>query len=137
MALSDITIAGNLSTASSFQAAGSETVTFTPGASHTITGSNQFYNLTIDDSSVATADTITFAASASQIVLGTLILKGNATNNLKLRSSSTPTQWWIFPQSVITVGGYLDVKDSLAVSNTIHSGANFINSGNNTSWIFP
>ena len=65
--------------------------------SQTISGSNNFYNLTADTSAGSAAETLYFAAGSTQAIAGYLTLKGNSTNKLLLRSTSTGTQWNITP----------------------------------------
>lgn len=104
------------------------------GTSQTLSGSSTFYNLT---KITAAADTLTFAAGATQTVSNTLTLQGAAGNLLSLRSSQTGNQWRINPQGTRTID-YLDVKDSnnTNASAIIAAGHNVTNSTNNTNWTF-
>jgi hypothetical protein len=115
--------------------AGSDTVTLASGSNHTISGSTTFYNLTMDDSGNSANDTLTFASAATQTVTGTLLLKGNATNDLILQSSSPNSQWKINPTTA-TVSN-VNVQDSDNTNAiTIAAGAGSTDSGNNTNWSF-
>ena len=115
---------------------GGNTVTLATGFSNFYGNSISFYNLVMDDSGGSAADSITFAQGDTYTVTNSLVLKGNATNKLKLRSSTNGIQWNLIPPAGTTVGPYIDVKDSDS-SVTIHSGANNTNSGNNVNWSFP
>lgn len=133
-----MTIGGSWSNSGTFTS-GNNTVTFSPGANHALSGATSFYNLTMNDSGNSAADTLTFPASTTTTISagGTLTLKGNATNDLKLRSSTGGTQWTLTAPAGITIGPDLDVQDSKS-TNAIHSGAGYVNSGNNNAnWSFP
>ena len=117
--------------------AGTSTVIFTSGANHALTGSTAFYNFTMDTSATSAAKTLTFSSGGTTTVSNILTLKGNATHDLLLRSSTPGTQWNLVPPASVTpLGGNLDVQDSNS-SAAIHSGASSIDSGNNTNWSFP
>ncbi|HLD51658.1 MAG TPA: LamG-like jellyroll fold domain-containing protein, partial [Sediminibacterium sp.] len=126
-------VTGNWANNGSTFTAGTGTVTLN-GTSQIISGSSTFYNLT---KSVSSADTLTFTAGTTQIISNTLTLNGASGQLLSLRSSSTPTQWNINPQSTRTLS-YLDVKDSNNTNATAidTTGLNITNSLNNTNWTF-
>ena len=128
-----ITLAGNWSNSGTFSAqAGTVTL---DGTDQSVSGTTSFFNFT---KTVATAATLTFAASATQTFTGTLTLQGNSTTDrLALRSSSSPTRAIIDPQSTRTVD-FLDVKD---INNTNATAItcetpNCFDSGNNLNWNF-
>lgn len=116
--------------------------TFTPrtgtttfaGTAQSLSGATTFYNLA---KSVSSATTLTFPASATQTIQGTLTLNGASGNLLSLRSSSPSTQWSIDPQGTRTIS-FLDVQDSNNTNATAISagGLSITNSGNNTNWDF-
>lgn len=98
----------------------------------------QFYNL----KKVGGGQTLFFntGANGAVEVLNNLTLRGTATNNLLLRSTSTGTSW-----QLISLGprdlNWLDVQDSHNVDDSIPplpgvviSVVNWTNSGNNTAW---
>lgn len=129
------TISGNLINSGGELGGAAGTITFSSGASHTISGSTTFNNLTMDDSGNASADTLTFASGATQTVSNTLTLKGNSTNNLKLRSSNTGTQWLVNPTTAVAQD--VDVEDSDNTNATaISANGKSVNSTNNTNWDF-
>ncbi len=105
------------------------------GGDQTISGSTTFYGL---KKTTSAARTLTFPASATQTITGTLTLKGASGALLSLRSSTSGTQWKMDPQGTRSVQ-YLDVQDS----NNVHatkistSGLHITDSGNNTGWSFP
>ena len=127
-----VNVAGNFANSGTFTAR-TGTVTFN-GTSQTIFGSTSFYNFT---KSVSSADTLTFTASSTQTIAGTLTLQGASGQLLSLVSSSSPTQWNIDPQGTRTIG-YLDVKDSNNTNATAitTSGFTITDSGHNTNWTF-
>ncbi|MBI4970898.1 MAG: hypothetical protein HZC17_03560, partial [Candidatus Omnitrophica bacterium] len=104
------------------------------GANQIISGSTTFNNFT---KTVTAADTLTFAASSTQTIAGTMTLQGAAGQLLSLRSSIPGTQWNIDPQGTRTIA-YLDVQYSnnanVALINALGTGS--VSSGNNTNWLF-
>lgn len=98
-----------------------------------IVGSTTFYNLT---KTTSVAETLSFEASSTQTILGTLTLKGVAGTNLEL-ISSTPTSQYNVNAANIEVE-YLDVQDFNNTSgNVIQAGGkNVTDNGNNTGWNF-
>jgi hypothetical protein len=111
----------------------SGTVVFN-GTNQTITGSTTFNNLTKTTASTAS---LTFPASATQIIEGTLTLTGQANNLLSLISSSEDTPWNIDPQGARTIS-YLYVQDSNNTNaSDIEAGCFHVtNGGNNDGWNF-
>ncbi len=104
-------------------------------ASVIISGSTTFYNLIWVVTSSG-SPTLTFTAGTTQIIQGTLTLKGLAGTRLLLRSSSSGTPWNIDAQGGRVLNS-LDVKDSNNInSSPMLADANSINSGNNTNWSF-
>jgi hypothetical protein len=104
------------------------------GNSQTISGSTTFNNLTKTSSSNVT---LTFPASTTTTITGTLNLQGTSGSKLSLRSSSTGSQWRIDPQGGRSISN-LDVKDSWNTNtNTILAGGtSSVDSGNNINWDF-
>jgi len=128
-----LSVSGNWSNSGTFTPH-SGTVTLSPTASQTISGSTTFYNLT---KSVTAAATLTFTAGTTQTITGAMTLNGASGKLLSLRSSSSPTQWSINPQGTRTIA-YLDVKDSNNVNTTAIDarGTNSTDSLNNINWTF-
>src|SRR5207249_2743309 len=128
-----INLVGNWNNTGGTFNAGSASVILT-GANQTISGSTTFNNLT---KTVATARTLTFDATGTQTITGTMLLQGSSGQLLSLRSSSFGTQWKIDPQSVRTIA-FLDVQDSNNINATAINavGTNSVDSGNNTNWVF-
>jgi trimeric autotransporter adhesin len=124
-----INLAGNWTNSGTFTPQGG-TVTLN-GTSQSISGNTTFYNLT---KSVATAATLTFAASSTQTVTGTLTLSGAAGQLLTLASSSPGTQWNINPTGRSV--SYVSVSYSNNTNATAISPTNSTNGGNNTNWSF-
>jgi hypothetical protein len=93
-----------------------------------------FYHLTKTSSS---SSTLTFTAGRTCTIEGTLTLKGTSSSFLKLRSSSSGTQFTLAPQGS-TALQYLDVKDSKILGITIDATDTslYTNSGNNSGWTF-
>ena len=118
---------GNWSNSGTFSP-GNGTVQF-DGTNHGVNGSSTFYNLI----STTAGGQLTFEAGKTQTITGLTRLKGASGNFLRLRSSSSGTQWKINPQGTRDIN-YVDVKDSNNLSSTIISPANFTDSGNNTNW---
>ena len=124
------TVTGNWTNNGTFNANGGN-VSFTDG-NHTFAGSTTFFDLTAV-ASVASR-TLTFTASTTQTIQGTLSLNGAAGKLLLLRSSATPSIWTINATGAQSVS-YLDVKDSTATT-TIYAGSTSVDSLNNTGWVF-
>ena len=114
---------------------GTGTVILITNKTSTISGSTNFYNLTIDASSEA--KTVRFAAGSTQTISGTLTLKGAPGKILTLAryGGVTGSRWNLSVPSSINVGGYLNVSDS-AASRTITTGPASIDGGNNVNWQF-
>ena len=139
----NLTLGGNF-TKSGTYTSGNNTVTLTPGASHTFTGNSiSFYNLTMNDSSATSSDTVTFVAGKTYTVTNVLTLEGSASANLKLRSATGGTQWKLTPSAPTSaVTDCLDVEDSDNTSTTSlkaggGSGTCYTNSADDTHWSFP
>ena len=96
---------GNWSNSGTFDP-GSSIVQFT-GTSHAINGSSTFYNLKCEIS----GGTINFEVGKRQTISNSLTLKGSSGNYLSLRSSTSGTQWELYPQGTTDID-YVDVKDS-------------------------
>ena len=126
---STITASGNWDSLLGTFTYGTSTVNLT-GVNKSIAGTSSFYNLT---KSTTTADTLTFPASATTTVSGTLTLNGDSGQLLSLRSSVSGTPWGLnLPGSMS--GSYLDVKDSNASYGGVASSTASVDSGNNTNW---
>ena len=129
----DITVSGDWMNQGGTFAHNQHTVTLN-GTDQALSGSSLFYHLT---KTVATADTLTFAAGSTTTVAGDLTLQGGIDQRLALRSSSPGTAWNIDPQGARTIA-WLDVMDSHNLNTlNIDAGArNIIQSGNNMKWLF-
>ncbi len=130
-----ITVSGNWTNNDSFTA-DTSTVIF-DGSNQAINGSTTFYNLT---KSVASADTLTFDAAGTQSIAagGHVSFNGAADNLLRLRSSSTPTQWGFNVDAGATTDiHYVDVQDSDASAGaTVSAYFSQQPSANNLNWSF-
>ncbi len=104
------------------------------GINRSIIGSTTFYNLT---KTVTSADTLSFTAGTTQIILNNLTLKGISGNILTVASTTPGSQWSIDPQGTVDIQ-YLSVTDSNNINaNAIQTlGLNITNGGNNTNWNF-
>jgi hypothetical protein len=130
-------VSGNwLSTASQPFVAIGGTVTFTGGSSHSISGTNTFFNLTMDDSGASSPDTLTFQSSTTQTINGILSLRGGSLSSvlsIVASSNGTPASLKVSTQ---TMGGFLHVQDNLP-DHVLHTGMSS-NLGSNTgSWLTP
>ena len=130
----NITVGGDYSNSGVFTAR-SGTVTF-DGTNQSITGSNTFYNFT---KSVASTDTLTFQAGATQTFGGTVTINGASGNLLSLVSSTPGTRWNFTVNAGATKSiSYVDVKDSDASGSDVSQKAikpsNSIDGGNNIHW---
>ncbi|MBP5401624.1 MAG: hypothetical protein J6Y36_00540 [Treponema sp.] len=101
--------------------------TITPGTStvtvkDSITGSNNFYNLT------TTGTALAFEAGKTQTISGTFTADGTS-----LESSTAGTQWVIDVASASAVVSNVSVKDSSSVNLITPTGTN-ANLGNNINW---
>jgi len=101
--------------------------TITPGTStvtvkDSITGSNNFYNLT------TTGTALAFEAGKTQTISGTFTADGTS-----LESSTAGTQWNIDVASANAVVSNVTVKDSNSVNLITPTGTN-VNLGNNINW---
>jgi autotransporter-associated beta strand protein len=110
----------------------SGTVVFATPSQATITGGNTFNNFTC----TTPGKQINFGAGETQAVLGVFTVSGANGNNIKLRSSSGVSKWSIrFPNGSQTVG-YVDVRDSDALDNSVTVGGGNDSGNNNANWIF-
>jgi hypothetical protein len=103
-----------------------DVITFTAGVSHTISGTNTFSSIAMDDSGVSTADTLTFPGGATTTLIGAPHLKGNSTHNLTVTSSTAPTKFTLTSPATTAgspVGSRLTVTYS-AATNSQHTGVN-------------
>ncbi len=126
-----LSVGGNWTNTGTFTA-NSGTVVLN-GTNQTLTGDSTFYNLT---KSTTATDTLTFAAGSIQTIapLGTITLSGALNNLLSLRSSATPSVWYLNVNSTaVATVGYVDFKDSNASGKNIIP-TNSVDSGNNTNW---
>ncbi|MDD5732064.1 MAG: hypothetical protein PHU42_04195, partial [Patescibacteria group bacterium] len=113
--------------------ASTSTVNLT-GANQAVSGSTTFNNFT---KTIASADTLTFAAVSTQTFTGVLTLQGapSPSTRLSLRSSSPGTQWNIDPHDGVSVT-WVDVQDSNNINATAITTANSVDSLNNINWVF-
>ncbi len=124
-----LTVGGNWSNSATFTPR-SGTVTLN-GTNQSITGNTTFYNLT---KTVATARTLTFAASSTTTISNTLTLQGTVGQRLSLRSSVPTTQANIDPQGTRVLSS-LDVQDSNNTNVTLASCVDdCFDAGRNTNW---
>jgi len=108
------------------------------GTGQAISGSTTFNNLT---KTVTATDTLTFQASATQTIVGTVTLQGAGGNLLNLRSSSDGIRWNFTVNASATKDiSYVDVKDSTASGSAATqkpiNPATSVDSGNCINW-FP
>ncbi len=129
----NIYVAGNWSNSVTFMH-GNNTVIL-DGSNQTLTGSTTFYNLTKNVSSLST---LTFDNTATQTIVSTLTLNGEASYLLLLRSNAEGNRFEITLQSGGTQNlSYLDVKDSDASGGvTLNAGTTSFNSHHNINWSF-
>jgi hypothetical protein len=103
------------------------------GATHTLSGTVTFYNLTKQTTTQATT---TFAAGGTVTVLNNFIFTGTTSIPHLLRSSSPGSYWNIDPQGSRTISN-VDVKDSDNVNATaISCFSSCIDSAHNVNWTF-
>ncbi|MCR5386809.1 MAG: hypothetical protein K6E69_06785 [Treponema sp.] len=91
-----------------------------------ITGNNNFYNLTVSD-----GETVSFEAGKTQTI-GRTFTAGGTTGSV-LQSSVNGTQWTINVASANTAVSNVTVKDSNSVNVITPTGTN-VNLGNNINW---
>ncbi|MGH7198573.1 MAG: beta strand repeat-containing protein, partial [Candidatus Omnitrophota bacterium] len=130
---SSFTVSGDLSvTGGVFAPNGGELIL--DGTGQTLSGSATFNHLT---KIAAGPDTLTFEAGSTQTVLGILTLQGTAAEFLKLRSTSSGSQWMIDPQGPRAIL-YVDVQDSVNMNAApIDCLSGCLDEGNNINWLFP
>ncbi|MFH0764489.1 MAG: GLUG motif-containing protein, partial [Candidatus Omnitrophota bacterium] len=128
----DINLSGDWTNAGTFTHS-SKQVTFNDATqvSH-IYGTTSFYDLTC----TTAGKELQFEAGATETIVGTLTLTGAAGNLVKLRSTSSGTQWKIDPQGANNIS-FVDVKDSNNIRGSYINPANSVDSGNNTNWFSP
>lgn len=128
----NVTVTGNWSNSGAYTP-GANTVTFN-GTGQTLSGNTTFNNFT---KSVASADTLTFAAGSTTTINGLATINGAAGQLLSLRSSSTPTRWNLNLAGTKSIS-YVDVRDSDASGSAAAqkpvSPTNSADSGNTISW---
>lgn len=105
-----------------------------------LTGINQYINSSITfhnlSKTTSTVDTLTLASGETQTITGKLMLKGNNSNFLLIRSSTPGSQANISPQGSKEIE-YVDIRD---INNTSTNPIpvqvdKLIDSGNNTGWV--
>lgn len=101
------------------------------GTNQSVSGNTNFYNLT---KTVSAADTLTFEAGSTQVVMGTLTLQGAPGDLLALRSSNPGDQWAISSLGFRAVS-YVDVQDGFNASASVMNAAHSADSGNDTNWL--
>ncbi len=130
----NVNVSGNWSNSGTYTP-GANTVTFN-GTAQSITGNTIFNNFT---KSVATADTLTFAAGSTQTFGGTINLQGASGQLLSLRSSTPGTRWnFVVNASATKAISYVNVADSdasgSAASQKPIGPSNSTDMGNNIAW---
>ena len=107
-------------------------VTFTGTEISTITGTNNFYDLTC----TTAGKQFSFESGKEQTVTGALTLTGTAANKILLRALTTGTRWGFNMKNSNQHVDYIDVKDSSAPANIINC-YHSVDSGNNAGeWKF-
>ncbi len=110
------------------------TVKFNTSSDKSITGSTTFYNFTFDP---VNDPIVYFEAGETQVVEGTLTLKGQAGNLIYLQSTTPGTEWFIDPQGPRVIE-YVEPSDShninAAAISVFNTGS--VDGGNNTGWDF-
>jgi hypothetical protein len=102
----------------------------------TISGNNSFDNLKYNQDLTTLTSTITFTISTTQTVTD-FTLSGTTGNVITINSSTPGTQATLSKSSGTVSVDYLSIKDSNATGGaTWYAGANSVDAGNNTGWIF-
>ena len=131
------TVSGNFAHTAGTFTHNSGTLTL-DGTNQTLSGSTTFNHLSkTETTNNATDSILTFAAGATQTIVGTLTLAGlDADDRINLVSSTPASQWQIDAQSTRFLG-FLDVQDSNNINSALMNGfTSSVNSGNNTGWNF-
>jgi hypothetical protein len=135
----DFLVSGGSFSADVAPGATTQTVTFDGTNEATVSGSNTFYNLTMDTNADG-AKTIKFTASSFQAISNTWTLDGDVGKILTLNSTVNDTAWeFIIPSDINPSGDYITVRDSQNNTNAyrITAGSDCVDSGNNDpGWIF-
>lgn len=129
-----MTVSGGLTLSGGTFVANAGTVTL-DGASQTLSGAFTFNNL---NKTVSSAATLTFPASTTTTISGTLNLQGASGQLLSIRSGSAGVQATL-AATTVTTPNYLDVMDNLktgAEITCLTATQGCVNSGNNTGWLF-
>ena len=125
----NLNVSGGWSNSGTFTA-NQGTVTLTTG-SHTISGANNFYNLTLDPS-----NTVTFATTTTQTISNNFSCSGTAGNTITINSSEVGTQATLSKSSGTVDCDYLLLTDSDATGGaTWNAGNNSIKYTNVTGWL--
>lgn len=119
---------GNWSNSGTFTP-GSGIVQFT-GTSHAISGSSTFYNL---DCQISSGGTVTCQAGQRQTISNTLTLQGASGSYLSLRSSTSGSQWELYPQGTTNIN-YVDTKDCNNLGSSRIQPSAWTDSGGNSNW---
>ena len=115
----NLNVSDDWSNAGTFTASSGSTVTFTTGT-HTLTGANTFYNLTLNAS-----NTVTFPASTTQTISNTFSCAGTLGNLITINSSSVGTKATLSKASGTVSCDYMSITDSLAIGGAEwHAGVN-------------
>src|SRR3990172_6829012 len=77
--------------------------------------------------------TINFEVGKRQTISNSLTLKGSSGNYLSLRSSTSGTQWELYPQGTTDID-YVDVKDSNNIGSARINPSSWTDSGGNSNW---
>jgi fibronectin-binding autotransporter adhesin len=108
------------------------TVEFAGTGNKTIAGNTTFNNLKYLSSN---SPSLSFTNSSTQVVDGTLTLKGQTGNHLDLKSTTPGSTWNINAFGTRDIQ-YVRVSDSNASSSPITVGCDSIDDGNNIGWNF-
>ena len=102
----------------------------------TISGNNSFANLKYNTDLATLPATVTFTISTTQTFTD-FTLSGTAGNLKTINSSTANTQATLSKSSGTVSVDYVSIKDSNATGGaTWYAGANSVDAGNNTGWIF-
>jgi hypothetical protein len=132
-----ITITGNWNRTNGTFTHREGTVSFTGSGAQTLSGSNNWYNLT---ATTTIPRTLTFASNETQTIVdgGTITLEGAEDNLLTLAPSIAETHWLlnVSPTGTTQNISYVDVSYSDASPGATIFATNSNDGGNNINWCF-